>query len=194
MQPPLRPLVVQPTYSQPHPFSFNPPPRPMLGTSFQTSFGLFWHPELLRQLRPTFHLHLPGAGRLPYLDPPTSSLLQLSPSWSSHDVAPGQRSETRSLEGPQEEAATNAVEQAAVAADKYFYDRLPEVRHPSGGCLLSPRSDAGVICGTGAGRPDRSTEEPAESGQLRELERFATPFKTRRIKLGFTQTNVGESA
>ena len=42
----------------------------------------------------------------------------------------------------------------------------------------------------------RSTPSPAEeqidTADLRDLEQFAANFKSRRIKLGFTQTNVGE--
>ena len=36
------------------------------------------------------------------------------------------------------------------------------------------------------------TAEHVDSAELRELEQFASNFKTRRIKLGYTQTNVGE--
>ena len=32
----------------------------------------------------------------------------------------------------------------------------------------------------------------ADEGKLRELEQFAANFKSRRIKLGYTQTNVGK--
>jgi len=35
-------------------------------------------------------------------------------------------------------------------------------------------------------------EEHVNSADLRELERFASNFKSRRIRLGFTQTNVGK--
>ena len=34
--------------------------------------------------------------------------------------------------------------------------------------------------------------DDVQEGELRALERFASSFKTRRIKLGFTQTNVGK--
>ncbi|XP_041590846.1 pituitary-specific positive transcription factor 1 [Vulpes lagopus] len=44
-------------------------------------------------------------------------------------------------------------------------------------------------------RRSRPAEEPAdaESPEIRELEKFAHEFKVRRIKLGYTQTNVGEA-
>ena len=35
-------------------------------------------------------------------------------------------------------------------------------------------------------------EWKADEGKLRELEQFAANFKSRRIKLGYTQTNVGK--
>ena len=37
-----------------------------------------------------------------------------------------------------------------------------------------------------------SAEEHVDSADLRDLEQFAANFKSRRIKLGFTQTNVGK--
>ncbi|KAG1945405.1 POU domain, class 3, transcription factor [Pimephales promelas] len=44
-------------------------------------------------------------------------------------------------------------------------------------------------------RKSRPLEEPPDmdSPQIRELEKFANDFKLRRIKLGYTQTNVGEA-
>ncbi|MBN3279075.1 PIT1 factor, partial [Polyodon spathula] len=44
-------------------------------------------------------------------------------------------------------------------------------------------------------RKSRSTDEPVDmdSPEIRELEKFANDFKLRRIKLGYTQTNVGEA-
>ncbi|XP_046701545.1 pituitary-specific positive transcription factor 1 isoform X2 [Silurus meridionalis] len=44
-------------------------------------------------------------------------------------------------------------------------------------------------------RKSRAPEEPPDmdSPQIRELEKFANDFKLRRIKLGYTQTNVGEA-
>ncbi|XP_052421537.1 pituitary-specific positive transcription factor 1 isoform X2 [Carassius gibelio] len=44
-------------------------------------------------------------------------------------------------------------------------------------------------------RKIRPLEEPPDmdSPQIRELEKFANDFKLRRIKLGYTQTNVGEA-
>ncbi|XP_048095712.1 pituitary-specific positive transcription factor 1 isoform X1 [Alosa alosa] len=44
-------------------------------------------------------------------------------------------------------------------------------------------------------RKSRPPEEPPDmdSPQIRELEKFANDFKLRRIKLGYTQTNVGEA-
>ncbi|XP_076841560.1 pituitary-specific positive transcription factor 1 [Brachyhypopomus gauderio] len=44
-------------------------------------------------------------------------------------------------------------------------------------------------------RRSRPPEEPpdVDSPQIRELEKFANDFKLRRIKLGYTQTNVGEA-
>ena len=42
------------------------------------------------------------------------------------------------------------------------------------------------------GSPGPGTEEKVDTADLRELEQFASNFKSRRIKLGFTQTNVGE--
>ncbi|XP_062862416.1 pituitary-specific positive transcription factor 1 isoform X2 [Trichomycterus rosablanca] len=44
-------------------------------------------------------------------------------------------------------------------------------------------------------RKSRAPEEPpdTDSPQIRELEKFANDFKLRRIKLGYTQTNVGEA-
>ncbi|KFV65461.1 Pituitary-specific positive transcription factor 1 [Dryobates pubescens] len=44
-------------------------------------------------------------------------------------------------------------------------------------------------------RKSKAAEEPAEmdSPEIRELEKFANEFKLRRIKLGYTQTNVGEA-
>ena len=45
-----------------------------------------------------------------------------------------------------------------------------------------------LLEGDGEGRG----EGKADEGKLRELEQFAANFKSRRIKLGFTQTNVGE--
>ncbi|XP_009896366.2 pituitary-specific positive transcription factor 1 isoform X1 [Dryobates pubescens] len=44
-------------------------------------------------------------------------------------------------------------------------------------------------------RKTKAAEEPAEmdSPEIRELEKFANEFKLRRIKLGYTQTNVGEA-
>ncbi|XP_009555492.1 pituitary-specific positive transcription factor 1 isoform X3 [Cuculus canorus] len=44
-------------------------------------------------------------------------------------------------------------------------------------------------------RKSKSIEEPVDmdSPEIRELEKFANEFKLRRIKLGYTQTNVGEA-
>ncbi|XP_066857626.1 pituitary-specific positive transcription factor 1 isoform X2 [Anser cygnoides] len=44
-------------------------------------------------------------------------------------------------------------------------------------------------------RKSKSGEEPIDmdSPEIRELEKFANEFKLRRIKLGYTQTNVGEA-
>ncbi|KAG7463730.1 hypothetical protein MATL_G00179710 [Megalops atlanticus] len=44
-------------------------------------------------------------------------------------------------------------------------------------------------------RKSRPPEDPPDmdSPQIRELEKFANDFKLRRIKLGYTQTNVGEA-
>nr|XP_025949079.1 pituitary-specific positive transcription factor 1 isoform X3 [Dromaius novaehollandiae] len=44
-------------------------------------------------------------------------------------------------------------------------------------------------------RKNKSVEEPIDmdSPEIRELEKFANEFKLRRIKLGYTQTNVGEA-
>ena len=53
---------------------------------------------------------------------------------------------------------------------------------------LSPFHPIGFLLGS-------STEdgvEEADDNKLRELERFASDFKCRRIKLGYTQTNVGK--
>lgn len=40
--------------------------------------------------------------------------------------------------------------------------------------------------------PTQADDTEADDGKLRELEQFATNFKSRRIKLGYTQTNVGK--
>ncbi|XP_040279182.1 pituitary-specific positive transcription factor 1 isoform X2 [Bufo bufo] len=44
-------------------------------------------------------------------------------------------------------------------------------------------------------RKSKAIEEPIDidSPEIRELEKFANEFKVRRIKLGYTQTNVGEA-
>ncbi|KAJ1119243.1 hypothetical protein NDU88_007429 [Pleurodeles waltl] len=44
-------------------------------------------------------------------------------------------------------------------------------------------------------RKNKTIEEPIDmdSPEIRELEKFANEFKVRRIKLGYTQTNVGEA-
>ncbi|XP_074048388.1 pituitary-specific positive transcription factor 1 isoform X2 [Macrotis lagotis] len=44
-------------------------------------------------------------------------------------------------------------------------------------------------------RKSKSVEEPTDmdSPEIQELEKFANEFKLRRIKLGYTQTNVGEA-
>ncbi|XP_075707032.1 pituitary-specific positive transcription factor 1 isoform X2 [Rhinoderma darwinii] len=44
-------------------------------------------------------------------------------------------------------------------------------------------------------RKNKAIEEPIDidSPEIRELEKFANEFKVRRIKLGYTQTNVGEA-
>ncbi|XP_056663117.1 pituitary-specific positive transcription factor 1 [Monodelphis domestica] len=44
-------------------------------------------------------------------------------------------------------------------------------------------------------RKNKSVEEPTDmdSPEIQELEKFANEFKLRRIKLGYTQTNVGEA-
>ncbi|KAJ8793265.1 hypothetical protein J1605_000260 [Eschrichtius robustus] len=44
-------------------------------------------------------------------------------------------------------------------------------------------------------RKSKLAEEPIDmdSPEIRELEKFANEFKVRRIKLGYTQTNVGEA-
>ncbi|ELK00583.1 Pituitary-specific positive transcription factor 1 [Pteropus alecto] len=44
-------------------------------------------------------------------------------------------------------------------------------------------------------RKSKLVEEPIDmdSPEIRELEKFANEFKVRRIKLGYTQTNVGEA-
>ncbi|KAJ7413623.1 Pituitary-specific positive transcription factor 1 [Willisornis vidua] len=44
-------------------------------------------------------------------------------------------------------------------------------------------------------RKTKSVEDPVDmdSPEIRELEKFANEFKLRRIKLGYTQTNVGEA-
>ncbi|KAJ7320440.1 hypothetical protein JRQ81_019951, partial [Phrynocephalus forsythii] len=44
-------------------------------------------------------------------------------------------------------------------------------------------------------KKNKSIEEPIDmdSPEIRELEKFANEFKLRRIKLGYTQTNVGEA-
>lgn len=42
------------------------------------------------------------------------------------------------------------------------------------------------------GYPQGLLQEYVDNAELRDLEQFASNFKTRRIKLGYTQTNVGE--
>ena len=57
------------------------------------------------------------------------------------------------------------------------------------GCLELSSSAPGTDA---AGGSSSSQTEKVDCADLRELEQFALSFKSRRIKLGFTQTNVGE--
>lgn len=67
--------------------------------------------------------------------------------------------------------------------------------------LLSPRSDGGSLpspasqpltpSAAATGSPSLG-QEVIQNAELKKLEQFAASFKARRIKLGYTQTNVGE--
>nr|AAM00354.1 pituitary-specific transcription factor [Plecoglossus altivelis] len=84
--------------------------------------------------------------------------------------------------------------------------KFPEHSLGGGSCALShnfsslPPSLLSEELSMGEMKPDprrrnRPPEDPPDmdSPQIRELERFANDFKLRRIKLGYTQTNVGEA-
>ncbi|XP_046869781.1 pituitary-specific positive transcription factor 1 isoform X2 [Hypomesus transpacificus] len=84
--------------------------------------------------------------------------------------------------------------------------KFPDHSLGGGSCALShnfsslPPSLLSEELSMGEMKPDprrrnRPPEEPPDmdSPQIRELERFANDFKLRRIKLGYTQTNVGEA-
>ncbi|XP_067116932.1 pituitary-specific positive transcription factor 1 isoform X1 [Osmerus mordax] len=84
--------------------------------------------------------------------------------------------------------------------------KFPDHSLGGGSCALShnfsslPPSLLSEELSMGEMKPDprrrnRPPEDPPDmdSPQIRELERFANDFKLRRIKLGYTQTNVGEA-
>ncbi len=54
--------------------------------------------------------------------------------------------------------------------------------------LFNSTPSPGFSLSNGAHDEERETDD----SKLRELEQFAASFKSRRIKLGYTQTNVGE--
>ncbi|KAL2081728.1 hypothetical protein ACEWY4_023581 [Coilia grayii] len=75
--------------------------------------------------------------------------------------------------------------------------KFPEHSLGGGSCALS-HSFAPLPHALLAEEPSRKSRPPEEppdmdSPQIRELEKFANDFKLRRIKLGYTQTNVGEA-
>jgi hypothetical protein len=71
-----------------------------------------------------------------------------------------------------------------------FSDHIPS------SLWTTPQSHHGQNIDTSESPRVRNTPSPVEehvdSAELRELEQFAANFKSRRIKLGFTQTNVGK--
>lgn len=179
---PLRPRVVPAAY---HPLSLAGLPSTTRGLTgpagMPPPFSFLWHADLFRDLRPALHLHLPT--RLPYL--PTPPYLQLTPTpWDGHSLGHN-AGEDYTRSGLQQTLDKDNADDSEVLS------RLREVETRAHG-LLSPLSPGAGFLSPEVGV--RSTEDsPAEESQLRELERFASNFKARRIKLGFTQTNVGKN-
>ena len=78
--------------------------------------------------------------------------------------------------------ATDAADDLSPVARSLLNDvSSPTSTLAKPGCgLLSP------------GYPQGLLQEYVDNAELRDLEQFASNFKTRRIKLGYTQTNVGK--
>ena len=176
---PLRPRVVPAAY---HPLSLAPlPPRSSPTSSIGTPFSLLWPPDLFRDLRPAFPL--PLMSRLPCF--PTPPYLPLTPPTLWDDLSPS----------PPAHDLTKSTVSPTNKPDDDDNDVLLRLRGPDHRPvpLLSPLgSPLGPSAFLGGEVGPRGDEAPAEESQLRELERFAASFKARRIKLGFTQTNVGK--
>ncbi len=82
------------------------------------------------------------------------------------------------------------------AADKEALQAALE-RERGGSCCGGGTGEfslqAAAAVAAAAGGPHHGGDEAeADDGKLRELEQFAANFKSRRIKLGYTQTNVGK--
>nr|ACA04747.1 PouI [Amphimedon queenslandica] len=74
----------------------------------------------------------------------------------------------------------------------------PTLVHPNLTSLSSPQSfqPSGVIQAPGAAHPKNipiTAQVDPESPEVKNLEAFAVSFKSRRVKLGYTQTNVGQA-
>ncbi|XP_065837657.1 pituitary-specific positive transcription factor 1-like [Oscarella lobularis] len=89
-------------------------------------------------------------------------------------------------------AAAAAAVTAGLAGNHHHHHQASSIYFPSMGSDATRGVSSAAVAGAGpfgtgqlmnCDRPD----------QLKELERFATDFKTRRQKLGFTQTHVGQA-
>ena len=72
--------------------------------------------------------------------------------------------------------------------------RLPRMGTAFPSSLLGESCRVDVVSGGGGGGTSRGSgeQEQVDTDELHKLEKFAINFKSRRIKLGYTQTNVGE--
>ncbi len=144
--------------------------------ALHSQMGLLWAPELLRDLHPALQVPLPVTSKMPYPPAPSTMSYGLSPSWDD----PSHCFDRRDLQRPpsSDDLALRVSHVGDERSRFLFTDH--EGADPA---ALSPGLDQGVTV-----TEDVKTDE----SKLRELEQFASNFKNRRIKLGFTQTNVGK--
>ena len=79
------------------------------------------------------------------------------------------------------------------------YESPDSLEHDSAAALSATRDALGVDAGLSPSSPAAAGpaspgigQEVVDRAELKDLEQFAACFKSRRIKLGYTQTNVGE--
>ena len=67
------------------------------------------------------------------------------------------------------------------------------ITHSVNDFLCDATAGNSSVSPSGERNVDAVKDEHVNSADLRELEKFASNFKSRRIRLGFTQTNVGKA-